>query len=327
MKALALFSGGLDSMLAVKIIREQGIDVTALNFNIGFGATADRSAHMERMAKLCDVELKIVDVRKKYLDTVLFSPKYGYGSNFNPCIDCHGSMFKWAGEMMEEEGASFVISGEVLGERPMSQRADALVKVEKISGIEGLILRPLSAKLMKPTLPEEKGWVDREQLLDLQGRGRKRQLAMAAEYGWEDFESPGGGCLLTDPGFGTKMKEFVKFDTFTMDDLDLMKTGRHMRLPGGAKLVLGRNQEENETIKAIESPKYLKFFMPEGVPGPVCMLAADASEEDRDEAVKVALTYAKAEADENYTLKLGYEERTGSPYPAKADVSHYLLQF
>lgn len=176
MKAIALFSGGLDSTLAIKLIIDQGIEVLAVNINTGFGSTKDRLEHMQNMCKQVGAELKIVDIESEFLQDVLFDPKHGYGKNFNPCIDCHAKMFAVAKRVMEAEGASFLISGEVLGQRPMSQNRDAMQTVLNESNCDGLLLRPLSAKALVPTIAETLGWVDREKLEGIVGRSRDRQL-------------------------------------------------------------------------------------------------------------------------------------------------------
>ncbi len=326
MKAIALFSGGLDSMLAIKVIQEQGIEVIAVNFNIGFGSTEDRREHMQKVADEVGVELVIADVRERYVEKVLFSPKYGYGSAFNPCIDCHGNMFKWAKEYMDKYGASFVISGEVLNERPMSQRKEAMDQVEKISGLEGLVLRPLSAKFMRPTIPEEKGWVDREKLLDIQGRSRKRQYELIDKYGIDYFESPGGGCLLTDKFVAVKINDFIKYDTFTKEDIDVIKFGRHFRIGPTAKLVVGRHQEDNEKIKAIVNEKFDTVYMPQGITGPVSLLSKSATPEERETAARIILTYGRTQPDTTYTLMIGESAVETTPYPSKNDVREMMLQ-
>ncbi|MBU1928184.1 7-cyano-7-deazaguanine synthase, partial [bacterium] len=205
MKAIALFSGGLDSTLAMKLIIDQGIEVLAVNINTGFGSTKDRLEHMQSMCDQVGAELRIIDIQSEYLQDVLFDPKYGYGKNFNPCIDCHAKMFAVAKRIMEVEGASFLLSGEVMGQRPMSQNKDALQTVLDESNCDGLLLRPMSAKMLKPTIAEENGWVDREKLEGITGRNRDRQMELAREIGLENFESPGGGCLLTDENFAKKM--------------------------------------------------------------------------------------------------------------------------
>ncbi len=263
MKALALFSGGLDSMLAMRLITAQGIAVKALNINIGFGSRTDKSADMARRAALVGADFAVVDMRSPYLQSVLFSPNYGYGKHFNPCIDCHAFMFKTALAMLESEGASFIITGEVLGQRPMSQRADALNKVRSLAeagldeDAQNLVLRPLCAKNLPPTKPEIMGWVDREKLEKISGRSRKRQLELAAEFGLEDFESPGGGCLLTLQSFASKIKDYKAFEPdMGVNDAQLLKYGRHLRLPRGAKMIVGRDELENELLRALKTPKY-----------------------------------------------------------------------
>jgi len=260
MRAICLFSGGLDSMLAVKVMQEQGIEVIAVNFNFGLGSTVDRRAHLKKVADEVGAELILADVRKEYLENVLFTPKHGYGSAFNPCIDCHGNMFRWAKEYMDKYDAKFVISGEVLNERPMSQRKDAMMKVEEISGLKGYVLRPLSAKFFEPSIPELEGWVDREKLLDIEGRSRKRQFELVEKYGIEYFESPGGGCLLTDDFMATKLNDFIKYDKFTVEDINVIKYGRHFRISEKAKLVVGRNHEDNEKLDAVENSKFYKVY-------------------------------------------------------------------
>jgi tRNA-specific 2-thiouridylase len=233
-------------------------------------------------------------------------------------------MFKIARAMMEEVGASFLVTGEVVGQRPMSQRAEALVQVSKLAGDreDKLILRPLSAKLMAPTTPEIKGWVDREQLLDISGRARDRQLAMAAEFGWKDYESPGGGCLLTDPAFSAKLREFVAHEELEVEDIDLLKYGRHFRLPEGAKLVVGRHQEDNEALQNIDNPDYHPITLP--VPGPFSLLQRDAAPDEVTLALQIALTYGKSQSDEQYAVV--YKERTYtlSPFATKAEAQRYF---
>ena len=258
MKALALFSGGLDSVLAMKLIVDQGIEVIAVNINTGFSATTQRLSHMQNMCNQIGVKLEILDIKDQFLQEVLFNPKYGYGKNFNPCIDCHGFMFRYTCELLEKFDAKFMISGEVLAQRPMSQNKDALEKVKQLSKCANLIVRPLSAKLLPPSYPELQGWVDREKLLDISGRSRKRQLQLAKQIGLKDFEPPAGGCLLTEIQFCNKLKDFVKYDKLEVEDIDILKFGRHFRLSDGAKLIVGRNKEDNENLKATNSKKFLK---------------------------------------------------------------------
>ena len=205
MKAIALFSGGLDSILAIKIIQEQGIDIVAININIGFESKYDKKNELAKICKNIGVEFLQIDIREQYLNEILFSPKYGYGKYFNPCIDCHANMFRIAKNLLDEVGASFLISGEVVGQRPMSQNKDALNSVSNLGNIEGLLVRPLSAKLLKPTIPEINGWNDRNKLLSISGRSRTQQIELAKKYNLEDYESPAGGCLLTDKNFANKI--------------------------------------------------------------------------------------------------------------------------
>ena len=325
MRAISLFSGGLDSMLAVKLMTDQGIDVTALHIYIGFGSRGEVGEQLRRRAELAGADFRLVDVREEYIREILFDPVYGYGKNFNPCIDCHGYMFKIARAMMPELEASFLVTGEVVGQRPMSQRPDALKQVRKLAGDneDRLILRPLSARLLEPTKPETEGWVDREKLLDINGRGRERQLKMAAEYGWEDFESPGGGCLLTEPSYAAKLRDFIAHEEFGVEDIDLLKYGRHFRLPDGAKLVVGRHREDNEALLKIVNPDYIPVRLP--VVGPYSLLYRDATENDRRLAARIALTYGKSDPEARYDVKIGEEILEANPFATKAEAQKYFV--
>ncbi len=325
MKAIALFSGGLDSTLAMKLMIDQGIEVLAVNISTGFGSTKDRREHMQNMCDQVGAEFKIIDIENEYLQDVLFSPKHGYGKNFNPCIDCHAKMFAVAKRIMEVEGASFLLSGEVMGQRPMSQNKDALQTVLEDGDVDGLLLRPMSAKMLKPTIPEEKGWVDRERLEGITGRSRERQLELAKEIGLEDFESPGGGCLLTDENFGKKMFDFIAHERdFEVKDIPVMKFGRHLRLSDGAKLVVGRNQEENEHLQKINNDKYyhLKTI---GIPGPHGLLSKNASETDKELSVRVMLSYTKANQEDVYTISFDDAQIDGSPFESRAEANAFNI--
>jgi len=324
MKAIALFSGGLDSTLAMKLIIDQGIEVLALNINTGFGSTKDRLEHMQSMCEQVGAELKVIDIQNEFLQEVLFDPKHGYGKNINPCIDCHAKMFSVAKRIMEDEGASFLISGEVMGQRPMSQNKDALEMVLNESNCKGLLLRPLSAKMLAPTMAEINGWVDREKLEGIVGRNRERQLEMVKECGLENFESPGGGCLLTDANFAKKMFDFIKHDSFEVKDIPLMKFGRHFRLSNGAKLVVGRNKEENEHFQNIENDQYF-HIKTVGLPGPHAMLSKNADKTDIKLAVKIILTYCKTKADESYDLEIEGKKIQGSPFNSREDVQPFSI--
>ncbi len=324
MKAISLFSGGLDSTLAIKLIVNQGIDVIACNINTGFGATKDRRAHMQNMCDQVGAELRIIDIQSEYLQSVLFDPKYGYGKHFNPCIDCHAKMFEVAKRIMDDVGASFLISGEVLGQRPMSQNADALAKVLDLSNCEGLLLRPMSAKKLAPTIAEEKGWVDREKLEGISGRSRDRQMELAKEFDLTDFESPGGGCLLTDENFTIKMHDFVAHDTLEVRDIPVLKFGRHLRLDDGAKLVVGRNQEENSFLQNIENSKFI-HLKTVGIPGPYALLSSNATNEDKERAVKTILNYCKTSPDGLYVVNIDGTDIEASPFAKREEASKYSI--
>ena len=324
MKAIALFSGGLDSTLAMKLIINQGIEVIACNINTGFGATRDRREHMENMCRQVGAELRIVDIQSEYLQDVLFDPKHGYGKHFNPCIDCHAKMFEVAKRLMQEWGASFLISGEVLGQRPMSQNKDALATVLNEANVEGLLLRPMSAKRLAPTIAETEGWVDRDKLEDIMGRSRDRQFELAAEFGLEDYESPGGGCLLTDENFSKKMRDFIAHDTFEIPDIPVLKYGRHLRLPEGAKLVIGRNQEENAKMQEIANEKFV-HIRTVGIPGPRSLLSRRATPNDKALATRLILTYCKTSPKEEYILDYEGEEVAGSPLDSREQAAAYFI--
>ncbi|QOY54699.1 argininosuccinate synthase [Candidatus Sulfurimonas marisnigri] len=324
MKAIALFSGGLDSTLAIKLIIDQGIEVLAVNINTGFGSTKDRLEHMQNMCEQVGAELKIIDIQSEYLQDVLFDPKHGYGKNFNPCIDCHAKMFTVAKRIMEVEGASFLISGEVMGQRPMSQNKDALQIVLNESNCDGLLLRPMSAKMLAPTIAETNGWVDREKLEGITGRSRDRQMEMVREIGLDNFESPGGGCLLTDENFAKKMFDFIKYDKFEVRDIPLMKYGRHFRLSDGAKLVVGRNKDENAYLQDIDNAKYY-HVKTIGIPGPHAMVSKNASEADKELATKIILTYCKTKENNSYTVSYDDIEAYGSPFASRDEIKPFTI--
>lgn len=316
MKAIALFSGGLDSTLAMKLIIDQGIEVLAVNINTGFGSTKDRLDHMQSMCDQVGAELRIIDIHSEYLQDVLFDPKYGYGKNFNPCIDCHAKMFAVAKRIMEAEGASFLLSGEVMGQRPMSQNRDALQIVLDESNCDGLLLRPLSAQRLSPTIAEENGWVDREKLEGITGRNRDRQMELAREIGLENFESPGGGCLLTDENFAKKMVDFIKYDKFEVEDIPVIKHGRHFRLSDGAKLVIGRDQADNVYLHEVKSEKYV-HIQTISLIGPHSLISKNASQNDLEFAAKAILTYCKITPETEYTVSFDGKEMQVIPFDSR----------
>jgi tRNA-specific 2-thiouridylase len=241
-KALALFSGGLDSILAVKLMLEQGIDVVAVNFVSPF-CLCEKGSDVSKAAKRLGVPLKVVDVGAEYLKMVR-NPKHGYGKNMNPCVDCRIFILKKAKKIAAEIGADFIFTGEVLDERPMSQHYRALKLVEEEAGLKGKLLRPLSAKLLPATVMEKKGLVNRAKLLDIRGRSRKPQIKLAEEFNVKDYPSPAGGCLLTCKEYASKLRDLFKHkERCSLADVSLLKVGRHFRL-GENKIVVGRNEED-----------------------------------------------------------------------------------
>jgi tRNA-uridine 2-sulfurtransferase len=323
MKAIALFSGGLDSTLAAKLIIDQGIEVIACNINTGFGSTKDRLTHMKNMCEQIGAEFRSVDIRDEYIREVLFTPKYGYGKNFNPCIDCHAKMFEVAKRVMEEWGASFLISGEVLGQRPMSQNSESLQKVLNLSNCEGLLLRPLSAQALTPTIPETEGWVDREKLENIVGRNRDRQMELAVQFALKDYEAPGGGCLLTDEKFSNKIRDFIAHDTFSIEDIPTLKYGRQLRLSEGAKLIIGRNAEDNEILEGIQNSKFIHITTE--LFGPHCLISRTASDNDKVLAAKLMLAYCKQDFEGEQTLMFGEEELTTVSDLGRHDAQKYMI--
>lgn len=261
-RALVLFSGGLDSILAVKILEKQGIEVTGLTLVSYFF----NSQLAETAAKKLKIELKIVDVSDEHLAMVK-KPVYGYGKNMNPCLDCRILMFKEAKKIK----ADLIASGEILGERPLSQNKSALKLIAQESGLAGRLVRPLSAKLLEPTLVEKQGLVQRNKLLDISGRSRKKQISLAGKWGIQDYPNPAGGCLLTDPYFSQRLKElFQKWPDCQGNDVQLLKLGRHFWLKDN-KIIVGRNQEENETIKKLARRGDV-LISPNDFPGPTVLI-------------------------------------------------------
>jgi len=296
MKAIALLSGGLDSMLAAKVIMEQGVELEALNFLTVFCTCTNRGETCLASQKAVEnlgIPLKVFNVSEEYLPVVKY-PKHGYGSNMNPCIDCRIFMLKKSKAYLEKVGASFIVTGEVLGQRPMSQRREAMRLIEKEAGLEGLILRPLSAKVLPITIPEKEGWVDREKLLNISGRSRKPQIKMAENYGIHDYPCPAGGCLLTDPGFAKRTKDLmVHVPNFSLNDVHLLKIGRHFRFSHGVKLVVGRNEEENQKIQTFSQEKDMLLKVSD-FPGPLSLLRGRFIEGDIEKAAAITVHYSKA---------------------------------
>jgi tRNA U34 2-thiouridine synthase MnmA/TrmU len=289
-KAVALLSGGLDSTLALKMILDQGIEVTAVNLTTPF-CTCNRKGRCEAryVSDKFDVPIRVFAADQEYLDLVR-NPSFGYGKNLNPCLDCRVYLFKKAKQVMEEIGAAFIFTGEVLGQRPMSQRSAAMKLVDREAGVEGMVLRPLSAQLMKET-PMEGDIIKREELGSIQGRSRKEQMSLAQSYGISDYACPAGGCMLTDVQFARKLKDlFDHSDKVTMKDIPLLKVGRHFRLPSGSKVVVGRNEAENKRILSLSYDTDLIFEMID-IPGPVTIMKGDDSEQDRMVCASLTVRY------------------------------------
>lgn len=288
-KALGLLSGGLDSSLAALCLKRQGVDVTAISFVTPFFG----SSKAELAAKQMGIPLIVENISEVHLE-MLKNPQYGYGKNMNPCIDCHAMMFRLAGEIMVERGFDFLFSGEVLGQRPMSQNANALRSVANYSGHPDRILRPLSAKLLQITPMEEQGLVNRELLLDIQGRSRKPQEALAKEWQLTDFPSSGGGCLLTEIHFSDRLRDlFDHQPECSVNDVELLKIGRQFRLSERAKLTLGRHQNDNEAIREAANETHVLLRTP-GVAGPLGLVSGHPEEQDLLIAGTIVASYGKA---------------------------------
>ncbi|MCK4436618.1 hypothetical protein KAU86_01580 [bacterium] len=310
-KAVSLLSGGLDSTLAVKLILGQKVEVEAVNFVTIFSTfTSGSSCRLEakRASENLGIPLKVFNASQEYLELVKH-PRYGYGKNINPCIDCRIFMLKKAGEYMRKVGASFLITGEVLGERPMSQRRDALRIIERDSKLGGLILRPLSAKLLEPTIPEKEGWVDRERLLAIKGRSRKPQMELAAQFGLTEYPSPAGGCLLTDQGFASRLKDLFKHSEAKVNDVQLLKLGRHFRLSPQTKLIVGRNEGENAELLTFARPGDFCFRVAQ-FPGPITIARGELNSEGISKACALTAHYSKGKGEE--IIKVDYWRLPGT---------------
>jgi len=259
--AVALFSGGLDSILAILLLRRQEIRITALTFVHDFTAETDDNLALGKsgadLAERFGFEIELINPGRPFIDLVKNPPR-GYGKNMNPCLDCRIMMLREARRRMEQLGADFVATGEVLGQRPMSQYRPSLNQVEKESGLRGLLIRPLSAKLMPETIPEQNGLVDREMLESISGRSRKRQMEMAADFGLETYPNPASGCLLTDPSYSRRLKDFLEHNSdIEINDINLLKVGRHFRLSPGVKVIVGRNEQDNDRICELAGPEHI----------------------------------------------------------------------
>jgi tRNA-uridine 2-sulfurtransferase len=283
-RALSLFSGGLDSILATRVVMAQGVEVEAIQFVTPFFNYAileDVEAHKRRIKARYGIEVFVEDISAGYLQ-LLHNPVHGFGKHFNPCIDCKIMMFSRARAMLAERGASFLITGEVLGQRPMSQRRDTLNVIERDSGTRSLLLRPLCAQLMTETEAEAKGWVDRSRLLRLSGRSRSPQIALAKEFGITDFPAPAGGCILADPILSQRIahlyarESLLQVAEVTVPDIRVLLVGRQFILPGGGWVIVGRDEKENNRLEKLVQPEDAVLLMEEW-PGPLAVLKKAAS--------------------------------------------------
>lgn len=276
MLAIGLLSGGLDSSLAVKLVMDQGIEVVALKLTSPFcNCDSGGCCHAAALADRLGIRLITLPKGQEYLDIVR-RPKHGRGSGMNPCIDCRIFLLKKAKSLADELGAKFIFTGEVVGQRPMSQHRRTLELIEREAGLQGKILRPLSAKLLPETEAERMGWIDRSALLAISGRGRKEQIQLAADKGITDYPCPAGGCLLTSKEFAAKLRDFLEHspDRLTPTDVSLLKLGRHFRVRG-RKVIIGRNEAENKRLLAFAGEGF-DVLTPASVPGPVCLVERGA---------------------------------------------------
>lgn len=311
-----MLSGGLDSRLAVRLMQQQGVEVTALHFYTGF-CIANRNRRVGRMEKPSArhegleagadlaVPVEIIDVAQEYISVVL-NPRFGYGSGMNPCVDCRIFMLQRARAHMERVGAHFVFTGEVLGQRPKSQHRHQLHIIERESGLEGLLLRPLSAKLLPPTIPERKGWVDRNQLLAISGRSRKQQIAMAKEYEIGDYPQPSGGCcLLPDASFARRLRDFLEHypkKAVTPERMALLAVGRHFRLDESVKVIVGRDEGENNYLVFAGTDHWQ--FTTVDFPGPVALTMDALTQMHVDQVARLVASYSDGKQEHQVRVKV-----------------------
>ena len=323
--ALALLSGGLDSILATKLILEQGIDVVAFNVTSPFCLCKKGGCGAVEAANQLGVKLKVVYAGLEYL-RIVRKPKHGYGRNMNPCIDCRIFLFKKAKKIAKELGASFIFTGEVLDERPMSQHYPALKLIEEEAGLKGKILRPLSAMLLPETEIEKKGLVDRAKLLEIRGRSRKPQIKLAAEFNIKDYPCPAGGCLLTDKEFANRLCDlFEHRKRCSLVDVNLLKVGRHFRL-GQNKIIVGRNEAENKVLLAKKTRNDFSFEAPD-IAGPITILQGSKTKRAVKLAAALTAFYSDAKT-QSVTVNYGREKLDKSlavNVPSRTEVDNFRI--
>jgi tRNA-specific 2-thiouridylase len=323
MKALCVYSGGLDSALAAALIRAQSIEVVALFFETPFFS----SITARKFAQASGFPLRVVNITARHLE-ILKNPRHGYGQHMNPCIDCHTLMFRVAGELLEEEGAQFVVTGEVLGQRPMSQNRGALNLIARESGLGERLLRPLSAKHLALTLPEKEGWVNRELLGDFSGRSRKPQMALARRLNITAYPAPAGGCLLTEKNFSNRLRDLLasKSDP-EVREFELLKIGRHFRVAPHCKLIVGRNRGENDAIGCLAGKEDF-ILSTVTVPGPTVLVCGKGTEGFLPIAASVTAAYSDAQGQVEVQLRVGdgcFERRMVVAVRDKAEFQPFIL--
>ena len=302
-KTIGLLSGGLDSMLALVHMHRLGFQVVAYHFANGFHAAlhaAKAKPLALATAERLGVPLKVIDNSRELLEIVKH-PAHGYGSNMNPCLDCRIMAFRLTFARLREEGAKFFFTGEVVGQRPMSQRRQAMMLIDREAGVEGYVLRPLSGRLLPPTIPETEGLISRAELLDISGRSRKRQMALAKEWGIETYESPAGGCTLTDPGFAIRMRDELRFGDPDVHEVQLLKVGRHFRLSPQSKVILGRNADDCRALQSLLGPQD-RVIEARDMPGPLATIRGAAAPEAARQTAALVLRYAKADPEREHVV-------------------------
>jgi tRNA U34 2-thiouridine synthase MnmA/TrmU len=301
-RALAMISGGLDSILSAKLIKDQGIEVIGVCFRSYFF----NEENAKRMTAQIGIKLEVIDFSKEHFEMVK-NPKHGWGKNINPCIDCHSMMMRYSGELLERYNADFIITGEVLNQRPMSQNRSALDVVKKQSGFSEKILRPLCAKNLKETQMEIDGLVDREKLMDISGRSRKTQMELAEKWGIKDYPSPAGGCKLTEPGYAVRLKEVLdRKKEVTEKDIQLLKVGRHFISGNNIKIIVSRTAEEGKQIKELLNEKDILFLVSK-FSGAMVIIPEGSNpiDDDLTLACRLAVRYSKGRDEEAVQVKYG----------------------
>ncbi len=325
-RALAMISGGLDSILAARIIKEQGIDVIGICFKSYFF----NEKNAQRMTEQIGIRLEVVDFSKEHFEMVK-NPKHGFGKNMNPCIDCHAMMMNYAGELLKKFEADFIITGEVLNQRPMSQNKQALNTVKKESGFSDKILRPLCALNLEPTEIEKNGLVDRSKLLNISGRSRKIQMELAEKYGIKDYPSPAGGCKLTEPNYAIRLKDaLTRNEDLSEKEIELLKYGRHFISEDNTKLIVTRNGEEGEQIKSLLDENDT-VFLASKFNGPTGIISGSYTEKDKELISKIVARYGKGKNEEEVEVKYGingkqFKNSVKVKPASEEEINKYLLQ-